>query len=68
MLKKIYIIYLFAKFYSTRFVGAYADCFLEKQLQRIGKNIKVDLSNNINKDTVLHIMTEAYEVGGHMKK
>lgn len=47
--------------------GIYSSYLLERYYLNIAEEIKVELSEEYDKGSVLHIMTEAYERGGHTR-
>lgn len=65
--KRVKLVELFAKYYSTQVVGKYADDYLEKILCDIGRDIRIDFVPQFEKGTVLHIMTAASRIGGHTR-
>ncbi len=56
-----------ASFMSKNVTSYFSDEFLEKKLNTISSQIDFDLSDQFQRNSVLHIMTKAYAVGGHTK-
>lgn len=66
--KKVLLIEYLADYYSCQVTGKYSDEFLEEQLIDISnKNIIYENENIIEKNTVLHVMSECYSTGGHTR-
>lgn len=56
-----YLIY----FNVFHFAGRYSDCWIEKMLVEYGCTINFQHREEIHSNSVLHVVTKAYETGGH---
>lgn len=64
---KINFINYLITYKTLNVTSAFSDSFLEKELNSVSQTLKLDLNNTFEKNSVLHIMTEAYSTGGHTK-
>lgn len=64
--QKLKLIKYLAYFYTNNISGKYSDEVLEKELAKIGSVINYSYNGELIKpNTVLHVMTKAYDIGGH---
>ena len=64
---KINLLQYIASFMTRKVTTHFTDKFLESELNHISKNLEFDLNTEFTANSVLHIMTKAYSIGGHTK-
>lgn len=67
LVDKINFLQYIAIFMTYNVTSYFKNSFLEQELNTISQNLKFNLSENFVPNTVLHVMTEAYSIGGHTK-
>lgn len=65
--KKCELAYEAATFATSHATDIFASEIIENVFLELAQNHSVKLSSEYNKNTVLHVMTEAYNSGGHTR-
>ena len=65
--KRCLLAYETARFAVTHTTDIFASDVIEKTFLELAQSFSVPLPEKYEKDTILHVMTEAYTVGGHTR-
>ncbi len=64
--QRLSLISYLSNYYIHNFSGKYSDEFLESELIKVGEQINIRYNyDEVKKNTILHVMTKAYSIGGH---
>ena len=64
---KVNYLQYIATFMAQNVTQNFSDSFLENELNSISNNLEFNLNPIFESNSILHVMTKAYAIGGHTK-